>query len=275
MARERDAALDEAVSDIADAAEHDLFVVDVHGFEGPLHLLLELARKQKVDLLEVSILELAEQYLSFILEARSQRIDLAADYLLMASWLAFLKSRLLLPKPETPDVSEMGGEEMAERLAFRLARLDAMREAGRDLQALDITGRDVFVRGAPEQTRINRKTTYATSMYDLMKAFGDVTNRTHQKRSHVIRRQPVFALESARKTLKKMTPQLSDWVAIQTFRRPDDEPEETPLHSITASYFAAALELTRDRAVDLRQDSPLSDLYIKRAEINDAGKHAP
>ena len=251
-----------------EASPDEIFLIDIHGYEGPLHLLLDLARSQKVDLLHVSISQLAEQFLDFIVEAKSKRIDLAADYLLMASWLAYLKSKLLLPKLDRDENVEPETEGMARRLAFRLARLEAMRQASEDMNKLDITGRDVFVRGRPEQMQISKKNTYNASIYDLMKAFGNIQSRKATVRSHVVRRQPVLALESARKTLKKIAPKLDDWAAIQGFVPPSDEPDETPKSSITASYFAAALELTRDRAVDLRQDVALSDVYVRRAKID-------
>ncbi len=263
---------DQSLRDVSlkaeEAAADELFLVDIHGFEGPLHMLLELARKQKVDLLQVSILQLAEQFLDFILEAKTNRIDLAADYLLMASWLAYLKSKLLLPKLDNNEDVEPEAEGMARRLAFRLARLEAMRNASDEMSHLDITGRDVFLRGMTEQIQINKKTTYKASIYDLMKAFGNIQSRKSKIRSHVVRRQPVLALESARKSLKKIAPKLDDWAAIQGFEPPKDEPDETPRKSVTASYFAAALELTRDRAVDLRQDAALSDVYVRRANTS-------
>lgn len=263
IGRIQDEALREASREVEDAAPDDIFVVDIHGYEGPLHLLLDLSRRQKVDLLQVSILDLAEQFLDFIIEAKTNRIDLAADYLLMAAWLAYLKSKLLLPKLDKDSDVEPEAEGMARRLSFRLARLEALREAAIALNALDITGRDVFVRGMPEKIRIETKTKYKASIFDLMKAFGNIQTRKTRERSHIVRRQPVLALENARKSLKKIAPQLDDWAAIQGFEAPSDEPEETPRKSVTASYFAAALELTRDRAVDLRQDAAMSDVYIR------------
>ena len=265
----RDAA-DETLSNAsgraADAAVEEQLLVDVAGYEGPLHLLLELARKQKVDLIHVSILELAEQYLEFILDAKSKRIDLAADYLLMASWLAWLKSKLLLPKQEPQGVSEESdGDDAARRLAFRLKRLEALRDAGKTLQQGDVLGRDVFRRGAPEQARVITKARYDASLYDLMKAFGDIAVRKSKTRRHVVRRLPVFSLDDARKSLKKMTPELEDWTSVQSIERPANEPEDTPRRSVLASYLSAALELTRDREVEVRQDLPMSDVYVRKA----------
>ncbi len=268
-----DEALSEAAREINDALPEDQFVVDVSGYEGPLHLLLDLARRQKVDLLQVSILELSEQYLAFIMEARRHRIDLAADYLLMASWLAYLKSRLLLPEaPKAEGENAPESADLARRLSFRLARLEAMRQAIAALKLRDVTGRDVFVRGLPEQARVTRNRRCSTSLHDLMKAFGDIHARKSNKRSHVVYRQPVLALESARKTLKTLAPRLDDWQSISGLERPDGEPDDTPRKSILASYFAAALELTRDRAIDVRQDRPLSDVMVKR---HDGGEDTP
>ena len=249
-----------------DASRADQFWVDVDGYEGPLHLLLELARKQKVDLLHVSILDLAEQYLQFILEAKSKRIDLAADYLLMASWLAWLKSKLLLPKEEVSDSEESeDADAIARRLSFRLARLEAMRSAIETLNQGDVTGRDVFVRGMPEQTKIIRHTRYDATIYDLMTAFSGIAERKANRRAHKVQRQPVLPLEDARKTLSALGPELEDWSAIHELERPPAESPETPKKSIVASYLSAALELTRDKKVELRQDHPMADVYVRRA----------
>ena len=264
-ARKQDDFSNKTDLNLTDAAPDDQFLVDVAGYEGPLHLLLDMARRQKVDLVHVSILELAEQYLVFILESKSMRIDLAADYLLMASWLAWLKSRLLLPKPETKAEDGVDGNELARRLAYRLKRLEAMRKGGRALQTGDVTGRDVFVRGAPEKAKIVRKTSYKANTYDLMKAFGDIQVRRSKKRRHIVQRQPVLTLDTARKSLKQMTPQLDDWQSVQSLGKPEKEPEDTPVRSVLASYLSAALELTRDHAVEVRQDRPMSEVYIRRA----------
>ncbi|MEM6625223.1 MAG: ScpA family protein [Pseudomonadota bacterium] len=263
----QDAALDAAAAKAEDADQEDAFLVDIEGFEGPLHLLLALARKQKVDLLRVSILELAEQYLAFILEAKSKRVDLAADYLLMASWLAYLKSRLLLPKPETIVDDEPDGEGMAARLAFRLARLNAMRDAMQALQAGNVSGRDVFTRGAPERPKIVKTRKFNTELYDVMTSFANIYERKAKTQSHVVQRPPVLALEAARQRLKGVAPSLDNWEPIRDLPPPIDLEPETPAKSILASFFSAALELTRDRAVDMRQDAPLSDVYVRRAGV--------
>ncbi len=260
--------LSSAAHDASEADERNAFRVDVEGFEGPLHLLLELARRQKVDLAHVSILDLANQYLTFVEDARDKRIDLAADYLLMAAWLAYLKSKLLLPR-EKPADGEPGGEEMAGRLAFRLARLDAMRRAGKDLMAGRLDGRDVFRRGDPQTATIVRTPIWTTNLHDVMKAFGDVNSRKYRRRRHVIRRQPVLALDTARRQLKSELPGMTEWRSVMTFRT--ENAEEAPQKSVTASIFSAALELARDRALELRQDAPFADVYLRKARTLEGG----
>ena len=184
------------LSDEASEAEGaDIFVVDTSVYEGPLHLLLELARRQKVDLLQVSILTLAEQYLAFIKEAKSQRIDLAADYLLMAAWLAYLKSRLMLPKPEKVTDDEDTPEDMAQKLAFRLKRLDAMRRAGKELFSGPILGERVFRRGMPEQPRVVKHIEYDTTLWHLMQAFGAIRGRKQKAAPHRVEKQFRFTLQ--------------------------------------------------------------------------------
>ena len=255
-----------ASHEIGEVSPEELFSVSIDGFEGPLHLLLELARRQKVDLLHVSILQLAEQYLAFILEAKTRRIDLAADYLLMASWLAYLKSRLLLPAPEKRrNDNEADGDAMARRLAFRLARLEALRSSMKDLRRGDVTGRDVFLRGLPEKARVIRQPRCSASLYDLITSFADIQGRRAVRRSHIVRRQPVLSLENARKSLRKMAEDLKEWRSIRSFDLPEGEAVDTPGRSVTASYFTAALELAREHAVDLRQDSPQSDVLVRGA----------
>ncbi len=196
----------------------DMFSVDVDGYEGPLHLLLDLARKQKVDLLKVSMVDLANQYLVFIDDARKKRIDLAADYLLMAAWLAFMKSRLLLPKPEKVANDEASGEDMAARLAFRLKRLEAMREAGDQLMELAQLGQDVFVRGTPEKPRVIKQTEYDTSLWHLMQAFGSIRQRREEEAPHRIAHQYVLPLESARDSLKSLSSMIDDWASLDQLR---------------------------------------------------------
>lgn len=256
--------LSQATAGAADADADNAFVVDIEGFEGPLHLLLELARKHRVDLARISMLALADQYLAFVRDAQHRRIDLAADYLLMAAWLAYLKSKLLLPREAKVD-DEPDGETMAGRLAFRLRRLEAMRKAASDLYEGDIDGRDVFRRGAPEHPKILRRAVWTTSLHDVLKAFGDINIRKAKRRAHVIKRQPVLGLDQARRTLVALAPELEDWLAIQAIHASEEDAKGAPRRSEVASFFSAALELTRDRALELRQDRPFSDVYVRRA----------
>jgi segregation and condensation protein A len=260
---ENDDMLAQAAAEAADAK--DAFTVDLDGYEGPLHLLLDLARRHKIDLVKVSILALADQYLKWIYEAREKRIDIAADYLLMAAWLAFLKSKLLLPSERKAD-DETDPDELAGRLAFRLRRLDAMRRAVNDLYEGNLDGRDVFPRGDPQLAKIIRKPLWTTSIHDILKAFGDINVRKVKVRTHVIARQPVVPLESARRKLEALVPDLIDWASIQLMHAEDEASKDAPRRSEVASFFSAALELTKNRAVDIRQDQLFSDVYVRKTQ---------
>ena len=260
--------IDALSADAGEAEAQDVFCVDTEVYEGPLHLLLELARRQKVDLLQVSILTLANQYLEFISETKARRIDLAADYLLMASWLAYLKSRLLLPKPEKAETEGEDSEDMAQRLAFRLKRLDAMREAAKELMSGPVLGDKVFLRGAPEQPRVVRHTEYDTTLWHLMQAFGGIRARKNKTAPHRIGKQMVLPLESARQSLKSLSPELHEWASLDTIRRQlkNIEPDLPP-RSVTASVFSAALELTRDGDVEIRQELHFAPLYLRASVV--------
>jgi segregation and condensation protein A len=259
--------IDALSADVADAEGVNAFSVDLPGYEGPLHLLLELARRQKVNLLQISMLQLAEQYMAFIEDARAKRIDLAADYLLMASWLAFMKSRLLLPKPEALDEDEPTGEEMAARLSFRLKRLDAMRQAVRELEAGPVLNNVVFLRGAPVQPKVVKLTEFTATLYDLTSAFGTIRDRKEKEKPHRIEQQPVLALEQARNTLRGLRKQLENWSSLDDIRTAlSENTPEVPGRSVTASVFSAALELTRDGEVDMRQDAHFAPIYLRNAE---------
>ncbi|KCZ94612.1 segregation and condensation protein A [Hyphomonas johnsonii] len=268
--------IDALSADAQDAEAEDIFRVDVDGYEGPLHLLLELARRQKVDLLHLSILDLAVQYLGFIEDAKSKRIDLAADYLLMASWLAFMKSRLLLPKPEKAGDDEPSGEKMAERLAFRLKRLEAMRVAVKELEAGPILNNVIFLRGRPEQPRIVKHTEFKASLYDLTQAFGGIRDRKEKAAPHRIEQQFVLPLELARTNLRALRAQLNQWSSLDDIRTcMTDIDADLPPRSVTASVFSAVLELTRDGEMDVRQDAHFAPLYLRNAgttsgEVTDA-----
>ena len=241
------------------AAEGPL-VVDLEGYEGPLDVLLALARAQKVDLTRISILRLAEQYLDFIREARSLRLEIAADYLVMAAWLAYLKSRLLLP--EVPEDDELTGPEMAARLAFQLRRLEAMREAATRLMARDRLGREVFARGAPEGVRVIKSSVFEASLYDLLKAYAD--HRTRQVPS-LLRISPaaVYSVDAALGRLREMLGATPDWQTLERFL-PTDLAEGVSLRSAVAATFVASLELVRQGRVELRQGSDFGPLYIRR-----------
>ena len=239
------------------ASDEPALVVDVAGFEGPLDLLLALARTQKVDITKMSILALAEQYLAFIEEVRRLRLEVAADYLVMAAWLAYLKSRLLLPEPET---EEPTGEEMAAELAFRLQRLEAMRDAAARLANRDRLGRDVFARGQPEPIEIIRQSTFSASLHDLLSAYS--ARRQEQSIAVVqVRKRQVWSLQEARDLLGKVIGTLADWAPLHIFISPylDDEQRAT----VTASAFGASLELVREGEIELRQTEAFAPLYIR------------
>ncbi len=229
------------------------------GWEGPLDLLLSLARSQKVDLREISILALVEQYLTFINQARALKLELAADYLVMAAWLAYLKSGLLLPRDEAEDPSP---EELAARLQLRLQRLDAMREAGARLMGRDRLGRDVFARGAPEGLRLVRVADWHAELFDLIAAYGAVRARGVPV-LHVVARRAVMPLEEAIARVGRMVGASVDWTALERFL--PDGGGESYRRSALASSFVAALELARQGRVALRQDEAFAPLMIRAA----------
>jgi segregation and condensation protein A len=233
-------------------------VVDVDGFEGPLDLLLALARTQKVDLTRISILALAEQYLAFIEQIRALRLELAADYLVMAAWLAYLKSRLLLPEEESEEPS---GEEMAAELAFRLRRLEAMREAANRLANRNRLGRDVFGRGAPEPIRVVRRNEFSATLYDLLSAYAV---RRQEKAISVVRYKPreVWSLHDAREALTRLIGRMAEWTPLETFLAPYQAAPELR-RSMRASSFGATLELVREGKIELRQTEHFAPLYIR------------
>lgn len=236
----------------------DVLTVDIDGWEGPLDLLLALARSQKVDLRALSILALVDQYLAYVDQARSLKLELAADYLVMAAWLAYLKSALLLPRD--PEV-EPSPEELALRLQLRLERLNAMRESGARLLARDRLGRDVFVRGAPEGLRTVRKALWQAEIYDLIAAYGRVSARTRPV-MHIVANRPVMTLEAALERVARLLGAQIDWATIEAFLPPQaDGPFRK---SALASSFLAALELARQGRVELQQKSPFAPLYLRR-----------
>lgn len=255
---------DRAVSDPA-------LVVDVDGFEGPLDLLLELARRQKVDLTRISILALAEQYLAFVEEARKLRLELAADYLVMAAWLAYLKSRLLLP--ESPKGEEPPAAELAAALAFRLQRLEAMRNAAAQLQERALLGRDVFKRGMPEGIRLNNHGRFEATLHDLLSAYAQQRQRAMV--GHVkLPQRNVWTLSEARELLETLIGPMADWLSLDEFLV-DHLAEPSTRATVRASSFSASLELVKEGKLDLRQATPFAPIYLRsRADAGGGGQAA-
>ncbi|PWG03190.1 segregation and condensation protein A [Sphingosinicella humi] len=250
---------DDSFDDAPAVAEAERLTLDLDGWEGPLDLLLTLARTQKVDLAKISILALTEQYLAFIADAKRLRLEIAADYLVMAAWLAYLKSCLLLPKDPEQDPSP---EELALRLQLRLQRLGAMREAGARLLARDRVGRDVFLRGAPEGLRVVRKAAWQAELYDLISAYGSVRART-EPAVHIVSRRPVMTLEEALQRVERLIGASLEWATLESFL-PDTQDAEFR-RSALASSFVASLELARQGRIELDQRSAFSPLLIRAA----------
>ena len=240
-------------------AAAERLTLDLDGWEGPLDLLLTLARSQKVDLAKISILALVEQYLAFIADAKKLRLEIAADYLVMAAWLAYLKSCLLLPKDPSVDPSP---EELAMRLQLRLQRLQAMREAGARLIGRDRIGRDVFLRQAPAGLKVVRKSAWQADLYDLISAYGIVRART-QPSVHVIARRPVMTLDEALNRLETMIGARVEWTRLEAFLPATQDPEFR--RSALASSFVATLELARLGKISLQQDGSFEPLYVRAA----------
>lgn len=258
----------------ADAAppadDQSALVVDLDVYEGPIDVLLTLARDQKVDLKQISILKLADQYLAFIERARERaerfRIEIAADYLVMAAWLAFLKSRLLLPPPPEAAAVEPSPAEMAAALSFQLRRLQAMQEAGTRLLARAQLGRDVFPRGSPEGLKVVAKPVYEVSLYELLKSYGDYKNRVTRHGRLEIAASELYSMEMAIERLSGMLGRIPDWATLQTF---------LPAglsglvgRSALAATFAAGLELVRTGRLQIRQDRLFGPIYVRKAPDN-------
>ncbi|MFC3677464.1 segregation and condensation protein A [Ferrovibrio xuzhouensis] len=238
-------------------------VLNLDVFEGPLDVLLNLAREQKVDLRKISILALAEQYLVFIAELRKVRIEVAADYLVMAAWLAYLKSRLLLPEPEKE--GEPTGAEMAARLALQLQRLEAMRNAADQLLKRDQVGLAMFLRGQPEGVRIIRKSVYNSTLYELLKAYAEFRASKGSSEALTMRmaRRRIVSVEEALARLRNMIGQIPDWATLQSFLPPDMDDPFT-MRSAIASTFNASLEMAKQGLIDLKQVQSFGPIYIRR-----------
>lgn len=246
---------------VAAPAAHDdgALYLALDGWEGPLDLLLDLARRQKVDLRAISILALVDQYLGYIARAEAVKLELAADYLVMAAWLAYLKSALLLPREEQEEPS---AEELALRLQTRLARLGAMREAAARLMARDRIGRDVFLRGAPEGLEIARRTRWRSDQFALIEGYGRVQARSTPV-IHMVRERPVMTLDSALSRVSSMLGVALDWMRLEEFLPQHTDPQLR--RSALASSFVAALELARMGKAELAQDQAFGPLRLRRA----------
>ncbi|MHA6261655.1 segregation and condensation protein A [Arenibacterium sp. CAU 1754] len=241
----------------------EALIVDVDGFEGPLDLLLTLSRTQKVDLRTISVLQLARQYLAFVEQAKALRIELAADYLVMAAWLAFLKSRLLLP----PDPSEEGpsGEELAAHLAFQLERLQAMRDAAARLMARDRLGRDFFARGQGENITRIKTVTYTANLLDLMQGYARIRTRD-EFRPFVMDRDSVFTMEQALDRMRGLIGYAAEWTDISSYLPEGWEGNPVRRRSATASTFAASLELVKEGHLEIRQSDTFAPIQLRKRD---------
>ena len=243
----------------------EILIVDVAGFEGPLDFLLTLARRQRVDLGKISILELVEQYIAFTERARSLRIELAADYLVMAAWLAYLKSRLLLPRE---DEGSLGGEELAANLAFRLERLNAMRESAARIMALTRLGMQVFPRGDPENLQVVSQTKYSATVYDILQAYARVRSRD-TLRPYSARRDEVYSIEAALLNLRAIVGEVPNWAELSRFLPAAWLEDRKKVRSATASIFAACLELAKSGQVEIRQADNFTPVQVRKKGDDD------
>ena len=246
----------------------DSLLLNIDGYEGPIDVLLEMARNQKVDLREISILQLVRQYLSFVDRAKALRLDLAAEYLVMAAWLAYLKSRLLLPGAQS-NQDGPSGEAMAEALAYQLRRLESMREAAKKLMALPQLGVNVFARGMPEKLKVEYKAQWQVSLYDLLKAYGDINRRAEYSTYEL----PQFSVMSMEEAVDRMTKMLGNlprsgpysvWTTLSSFL-PEKITDKLYYRSSLASTLTAGLELAKQGKVELRQDGLFRPIYLRTA----------
>lgn len=252
---------------VADRLAAEALIVDVDGFEGPLDVLLTLSRTQKVDLRKISVLALAQQYLAFVEKARALRIELAADYLVMAAWLAFLKSRLLLP-PD-PDDEGPSGEQLAAHLAFQLERLQAMRDAAARLMARDQLGRDFFKRGQAEDVTRIRTVTYSATLLDLMQGYARIRTRD-EFRPFVMDRDSVFTMEQALERMRPLIGFAGAWTDMETYLPDGWDGDPVRRRSATAATFAASLELVKEGHMEIKQSDTFAPIHLrKRTETRD------
>ena len=248
---------------VAERLAAEALIVDVDGFEGPLDVLLTLSRTQKVDLRKISVLQLAQQYLAFVEKAKALRIELAADYLVMAAWLAYLKSRLLLP----PDPTEEGpsGEELAAHLAFQLERLQAMRDVAARLMARDRLGRDFFARGIPEDVTKSRQVIYSANLLDLMQGYARIRTRD-EFRPFVMDRESVFTMEQALDRMRGLIGFAGAWTDLSSYMPEGWDRDPVKRRSATAATFAASLELAKEGKVELRQAETFAPIQLRRKD---------
>lgn len=254
---------EEDTGTVAERLAAEALIVDVDGFEGPLDLLLTLSRTQKVDLRKISVLALAKQYLAFVERAKALRLELAADYLVMAAWLAFLKSRLLLP----PDPTEEGpsGEELAAHLAFQLERLQAMRDAAARLMGRDRLGRDFFARGHTQEVTRTRKVQYTATLLDLMQGYARIRTRD-DFRPFVMDRDAVFTMEQALERMRGLMGFAGDWTDIVSYLPEGWEIDPVRRRSATAATFAASLELVKEGHMEIRQSESFAPIQLRKKD---------
>ncbi len=255
---------------VSDRLAAEALIVDVDGFEGPLDLLLTLGRTQKVDLRRISILQLSRQYLAFVEKAKALRLELAADYLVMAAWLAFLKSRLLLP----PDPEDEGpsGEELAAHLAFQLERLQAMRDAAARLMGRDQLGRDFFARGQSEQVERVRRITYTATLLDLMQAYARIRTKD-EFRPFVMDRDSVFTMEQALDRMRGLIGFAGEWADLSSFLPEGWETDPARRRSATAATFAATLELVKEGRLELQQSDTFAPIRLRKRTDDNGRPH--
>ncbi len=250
--------LDDPTGTLRQPEQLALFV-NLDGFDGPIDLLLKLARDQKLDLTKMAILPLAEQYLNFIHSARDLDLEIAADYLVMAAWLAYLKSRVLLPNPEPEQSEEV--VDMTDALRYQLLRLEAMQQASKRLQSLPKLGQARFVRGSPEQFVKSNEAIWSTTLYDLLRCYGDIQSSTEAE-TLTIAATRLYSVEEAAKRLRNLISKIPEWTALRHFL-PPNLIKPMDLRSATASHFVASLELAREGVLRMRQDSNFATIYLR------------
>ena len=242
-----------------EAAIEDNLVLDLDGFEGPIDVLLTLARTHKVDITKISILGLAEQYLVFIQRAHALQLEIAADYLVMAAWLAYLKSRLLLPS--TDDEDEPSGVELAARLAFQLQRLEAMRKAAGEIMERPRLGQDFYARGEPEPLVVDTTKEFNATLYDLLTVYAVIRERQGASTLQISPAR-LYSMDDALERLGKLLGHVPDWTTLSKFL-PDNVDDELMMRSAIASTFAASLELTRQGKLQLNQSQTFAPIYMR------------